>query len=1362
MFDFFSFLASLAAGAVLDAIELWKQQSDDAQAKALEELPHRDQLTRNLDGLFQSALRRLEPRLDTRHLEPVSQLFCEPLAQAELVKLFLHPGNRVPEKSLARLRPVLAKAGLRSDEEIRETVEAILQCLLEAAAAEPQIAFLRQVSNHEVLFEKIDGVAADFLTFRREFAFTTQQMKLQGAGLEELLRKSIHFSEQHGKRDDGNRERLDRILELLEPAGQRDPPPTPTEPGQGSLTIVHLSDLHFGNAHRYPDAEGSYQTLLEKLSEDFEELREKHGVVPNAVVVTGDLTHNGLPSEFEAARTFLTGLRKALALAPEHVVVVPGNRDVNPDLFRGAKLVAEAEQKDFKEPYFAKFGNYRKFVEQFYDGQVPFHEGKLHHVFRFDGAQVLVAGLNSCLKVTDQDQYGYVGVPQVREAERECDRIDPRRRWLRIAALHHNYAAPSSLDVEGLRDADEIEPSLQHARFSVILHGHQLRAGGHRRGGVSAKDWELLILGAGSAGLDSASMPDHPNQYQIIDIQGNEGTLYMRRYSAQTFGLSGEGKWVPDTSRFDTGATSLVIDRAAAASHVGPQTDAASALEKFLVHVRDAHRFLPLQGTGAKVQSPIELEPVYVSLRALAVGRELPERPDAVEMMHEPEEILPAIRLCEEKDCDGLVILGSPGSGKTTLLRFLAYGLAGPEPDPQKLPVGRIPLFLPLRSVASFRDTVADALRNYYPMGTLDLPADFFENLLESGGCLLLFDGLDEVADQQARLRAIRWIEKEVGRGRDNTVLVTSRFAGYRGEHQFSGEWTELTIQDFRPEDRNRFIRNWYHQVETQQRGHSEETRALARDQASNLIDALEDHPDLGRLARNPLMLSIICMVNRTGTLPRQKTKLYEKCMDVLLDEWDRSKGMDVLLSGDDARQVLRGLALWLHSEEGRTHAHRDEVKDLIRPRLAEVRPDIGPEQAESYLERTLTSVRERGGVIVGYDVDQFGFQHLSFQEFLAADEIVKESLQDQLLRTFGESWWKEVCLLALGMDDPRFQRDFYEALFRSGRFDKQHDFAIECARATRSPRLDLFYQALIDPVISDSARTRCLVMLREIAGPKSAARLLEVLNENRVVMSKGLFEAVISFLRGFGVSEAEINRAAFAVGIRQLVYRTTAMHRDGTELITIPAGGFIMGNDREDREKPQRRVYLDMYQIGRNPVTNAQYRQFIEATGRREPRLWDDERFNQPNQPVVGVSWHDAQAYCQWAGLRLPTEAEWEKAARGNDGQEYPWGPEPPDESRCNFARNIDRTTEVGSYPDGASPYGCLDMAGNVWEWCADWYEEYDPQQTRNPTGPVKGDLKVLRGGSWYSSGTGVRCAFRFSRHPDFWNLGLGFRCAR
>jgi formylglycine-generating enzyme required for sulfatase activity len=172
---------------------------------------------------------------------------------------------------------------------------------------------------------------------------------------------------------------------------------------------------------------------------------------------------------------------------------------------------------------------------------------------------------------------------------------------------------------------------------------------------------------------------------------------------------------------------------------------------------------------------------------------------------------------------------------------------------------------------------------------------------------------------------------------------------------------------------------------------------------------------------------------------------------------------------------------------------------------------------------------------------------------------------------------------------------------------------------------------------------------------------------------------------------------------------------------------------DADPDEKPQHKVYLDAFWIDRTEVTSAQYKKCVQDGKCKAPSHANDSSLNGDNQPVVGVDWNDAKTYCEWAGRQLPTEAQWEKAARGTDGRIYPWGNTAPDSNRLNFSSQIGKTTEVGKYPAGASYYSAYDMAGNVWEWVADWYDDkyYDSSAAKspNPQGPASGQYRVLQG---------------------------------
>ncbi|MCC6544402.1 MAG: SUMF1/EgtB/PvdO family nonheme iron enzyme [Nitrospirae bacterium] len=227
-----------------------------------------------------------------------------------------------------------------------------------------------------------------------------------------------------------------------------------------------------------------------------------------------------------------------------------------------------------------------------------------------------------------------------------------------------------------------------------------------------------------------------------------------------------------------------------------------------------------------------------------------------------------------------------------------------------------------------------------------------------------------------------------------------------------------------------------------------------------------------------------------------------------------------------------------------------------------------------------------------------------------------------------------------------------------------------------------------------------------------------------------------------------------------------------------IPEGWFLMGSNEKDGllglavgvdEIPQHRVYLKGYYIDLYEVTVGEFRKFLDITGRRTPRIWKVEEWvkiypvPKINHPMNAISWYDADDYCRWVGKRLPTEEEWEKAARGTDGRQWPWGNEPnvPEDLKANTLEALTSwTTPVGSYPQGVSPYGVYDMGGNVMEWTSSWYKPYPGSTLKREAFGEK--YKVLRGGSFENPSVPfARTAYRHSVAPQWDHPGHGFRCA-
>jgi formylglycine-generating enzyme required for sulfatase activity len=457
----------------------------------------------------------------------------------------------------------------------------------------------------------------------------------------------------------------------------------------------------------------------------------------------------------------------------------------------------------------------------------------------------------------------------------------------------------------------------------------------------------------------------------------------------------------------------------------------------YLDYLVDEYRCLNIRGLRTRAPVAVELEQVYVSLRAEVPGAEL-----------ESAAARRTFTIGQVMDRhQRLAIVGGPGCGKTTLLAYLTLTYAR---DKTTLPAyltltyacyqveerlglkeKRLPILVPLRLLktvlAPTDDKAPTTLPEYLDACYEELgrkpPPGFFDRRLRAGECLVLLDGLDEVADEQERRQMAEWVDNLVATYPHNRYIVTSRPAGYDSA-PLENDFTRYEVRDFEMPEVEQFVRNWYLAVETATQGDTPKARRDAAQRARELSAAIRVSVGIRRLVVNPLLLSIVALVHRyRAHLPDRRVDLYNECVDVLLEHWEAAKGLvgpsTLLRAGAllpaQKRAVLQSLALAMHKVEVH-QVPRSEVEQLIAAYL----PQVSGGQAKSAdVALFLNEVRERSGLLVEQEMDTYAFSHLTFHEYLAASEIAgseDEAERTSLVDHATSEWWREVLLLYAGM----------------------------------------------------------------------------------------------------------------------------------------------------------------------------------------------------------------------------------------------------------------------------------------------------------------------------------------------------------
>ncbi len=775
-----------------------------------------------------------------------------------------------------------------------------------------------------------------------------------------------------------------------------------------------------------------------------------------------------------------------------------------------------------------------------------------------------------------------------------------------------------------------------------------------------------------------------------------------------------------------------------------------ASLQRYLQWVQTHYGRLNLRGVEERQRKihDLTLDDVYVSLAATLdpdeVQRRQPEqeKPDATVDMRE---------LLRKNN--KLAITGAPGCGKTTYLRIIASALARAHLTKDRQQVQRhlgldgplpVPIFITLSEYNRYRRQRRDAvdpedgtLRRFIThrlQRTIGrLPADFFEHLLSGGHrCMLLLDGLDEVADETERRLVSTEVQNLVDSGDAAQIILTSRTRAYRGQARLA-DFRVAHVLPMTGEQVKQLVQQWCSAVYEDEPVRQREQQAL-----QSAIDGLETK----RRARNelplidtPLMVTVVAIVHyNEQRLPEQRAALYKKCVEVLLAEkhhsaTDSTEALRQWGGTETAKfQFLAFLAyrmMCAGEQAGRNVAERQMKRWL----LPEFELEYGAE-AKVRLKEFIEAMRSRES-LVSEENAHYRFVHLTFQEFLAAYFLAETVREQQGILDFWaaderlvDSWWREAVLLTIGHIGGSSKKSALQLVQKLGELTGSDELQLAAAELAGAALLELESQ--------DEGTQR------QISGQLS-----------RLLAQRGLhIQPGTRALAGDALGRLGDERAGVCSLEPEMLPITD-------ELI------FLMGERKQKVTVPQ------PFAIARYPVTNAQFRYFYEDGGYTrkwqrcwtlegwnyrdsndwtEPRYWNDPQFNLPNQPVVAISWYEAVAYANWLAektgkpYRLPTEAEWERAARHTDGRIYPWGNTWQEGYANSKETGIGRPTAVGIFPDGAAECGALDLSGNIDEWCQTRWsnekdEEYPPLWADDGREDLAGDspvYRVIKGGTF------------------------------
>ncbi len=822
------------------------------------------------------------------------------------------------------------------------------------------------------------------------------------------------------------------------------------------LTLLHLSDPQFGRNHRFgrtvssaPD--DSFETLVGRLQQDLEILRDKHDLRPDLLAVTGDLAEWGKKQEFEEVFTFLDRTAGFLGLGRDRVLVVPGNHDINRNACEAYFKDCEADDETPREPFWPKFRHYAGFFERFYEGikGVQFTEAEPWTLFEIQDLRVVVAGLNSTIREShrDKDHYGWLGETQLRWFAGKL-RAYRERGWMRIGLVHHNVQRGAMEDEENLHDTDDLKRILG-GEFNLLMHGHT------HEGRLHWLSQKLPVLSTGSASVIVDARPKEvPNQYQVIRLYPDRIWYGTRQYAPD------QKRWIGDT-RSSVDGSQWFQEEEVRFEHVGEtfgqsdyadvvRTDQmATVVASYRTHVATTFRRQLLHDLCTRAEDQdipggLALLDIFIpqAVHASPPSKDLPRGmeveggEEVVTPWDEGSSSMSVEQALFDSKQPWAFLLGAPGAGKTSLTRWFCLKLCVPGELLPELSSELVPVRVEMRRFDERYRAATTNGRSYDFFDYLDqehaekaiaLRGESLRGLWSSGRLVWLFDGMDEVSDVLSRQRYAEMIVGLRNAGPSRGV-ITSRIVGAHPilpyfQSAGMGIYTLLDFDDARIQE---FIARWHEKAFPS----NPEAGAGRRERLERVI--AESRP-VQDLCKNPLLLTLISLLNRGGELPRRRHLLYRRAVELMAAQWEANKQLptrvEILHEPEERIAFLRELAWWMMLElkGGSRNLVREEDLLDFTSRFIEARYGKKSEQALRLADALIGHLRERNYILARIGESLFGFVHKAFLEYLVAEAIRsrfagREIELGWIEELFQHQWsndsWREVLTLICGMLD--------------------------------------------------------------------------------------------------------------------------------------------------------------------------------------------------------------------------------------------------------------------------------------------------------------------------------------------------------